>query len=159
MSSLWSCLPLLSLLVNGIFSPSLPSSFTSTSEISTRDLLAYVIWSEAKGESYKGKELVGVTVRTRVRYPLNWGQGWRGVMFYPRAFSISKKISLPEKSDSWQDCKEIAGCLLAGEPTEWDKLKPTHFYAPQRGPAPYWIKSFRFVCKEGGHRFYSALKK
>ena len=159
MSSLWGCLPLLTLLVSGIFSPSLPSPPTPVSEISTWDLLAYVIWSDAWGESHDGKELVGVTVRSRVRYPHTWGQGWRGVMLFPGAFSVSKKISLPQKSDSWQDCREIAGHLLAGKPTEWDKLKPTHFFSPDKGPAPYWTKLFRFATEEGGHRFYSALRK
>ena len=51
------------------------------------ELLARVIWGEARGEPVEGQIAVGCVIRNRVRNPSWWGDDWKSVMLKPYQFS------------------------------------------------------------------------
>lgn len=55
--------------------------------LSPDELLARIIWGEARGESVEGQIAVGCVVRNRAHNPLWWGDGYKTVMLKPYQFS------------------------------------------------------------------------
>ncbi|SHK59385.1 cell wall hydrolase [Tepidibacter formicigenes] len=75
------------------------------------DLLARMIYSEARGESWKGKQAVAHVAKNRKEKPYKFGDTYEEVLLSPRQFAgmAEKAAREPDtNSQSWNDSLYIA---------------------------------------------------
>lgn len=138
------------------------------------DCLARNIFFEARGESAKGKEMVGFVVLERTKSP-HFPNTICGVVtqanvnrhgkiikhqcsfsWYCDGLNHSYNFSRPQVAKAWAQSYTIAKLIITG------KLKPpaymngvTHYHA--KYVYPYWArdhKDYRLVARVGDHLFY-----
>ena len=120
-----------------------------------RFVLALCIYREARGESYKGKCLVGQTIENRVQDP-RWPDNYVGVITQRLQFS-SFNINDPnsaiwpkESTDAaWDECVKAADAVLQSA-TVWTRANHYH----TKDVAPKWADSTKITETEGHHIFY-----
>ncbi len=112
------------------------------------DLLARIIFAEARGEPYEGKIAVGAVVLNRVndsRFP----NSVKKVIFQPGQFCGAGNSNFNKNpcKDSYQAAKEA----LAGKNPIRGAL---YFLNHDIAGTPRWIESKKRVAKIGNHTFY-----
>lgn len=110
------------------------------------DLLARVIYAEARGENFEGQVAVGAVVLNRLE-----GSGFpktlHGVVYQPGAFTavIDKQIHLTPDEEAYR----AAEAALAGE----DPTGGALYYFNPRTATDRWIKSRAVIKQIGNHTF------
>lgn len=121
----------------------------------TRFLLALCIWREARGESYRGKLLVGTTIRNRVE-DQRWPDTYPGVVTQRMQFSAfnlgdPNVIKFPVEGEAaWRDCVQAADEVLAAATPI---TTANHYHT--KTSTPVWSKPTAIVDVEGAHVFYA----
>ncbi|MBP1989178.1 cell wall hydrolase [Paenibacillus eucommiae] len=110
------------------------------------ELLARVIYSEARGEPYRGKVAVGAVVLNRYRSP-DFPNTLRGVITQPLAFSVIADGSfwLQPNRQAYNAAREA---LQGTDPTG----NCCYFFNPQTATSP-WIRKLRPKMRIGRHVF------
>lgn len=110
--------------------------------------LSRVIFAEARGESEKGKYLVGYVVMNRVK-DSGFKNTVKHVIFEKGQFScVDNKAIYKEPSE---ECKEIAIKILEN-PYELDE-EILYFYNPKYTSRGNWIRTKPIIIEEGNHVF------
>jgi len=105
------------------------------------EILAGVIESEARGESYTGMVAVGAVIVNRVADP-RFPDTVEAVVSQPRQFApVARSAGAP--------ARRAARAALAGvDPTSG----ALYFYNPDAASSE-WVRTRETVCNIGGHRF------
>lgn len=129
----------------GIFSSS-SSSSGSTSSSSNVNLLARLIYGEARGESYTGQVAVGAVVLNRVRSS-SFPNTISGVIYQPGAFDVVSdgQINLTPNQTAINAAKDA----LNG----WDPSYGAIYYFNPNTATNKWIWSRPHTVTIGNHRF------
>lgn len=120
-----------------------------------RFLLALCVWREARGESYKGKQLVAATILNRASDPKHrWPQTPGGVVLQPMQFSSfnandANAVKFPSADAQWTECVAAVDSQL--ELVE--RITPANHYHVI-GLSPAWRDDSKVVASEGHHVFY-----
>lgn len=118
-----------------------------------RFLLALCIWREARGESYRGKLLVGSTIRNRVE-DKRWPDTYAGVVTQRMQFSAfnlgePNALKFPAEGEpAWVDSVQAADEVLSAGPI----TTANHYHTT--GVTPLWSQSMKPVETEGAHLFF-----
>ncbi len=130
----------------GIFSSSSSSSSGSTSNSSNVNLLARLIYGEARGEPYTGQVAVGAVVMNRVRSS-SFPNSISGVIYQSGAFDVVSdgQINLTPNSTA----KKAAQDALNG----WDPTYGAIYYFNPATATNKWIWSRPMTVTIGKHRF------
>ena len=130
----------------GIFSSSGSSSSGSSSNSSNVNLLARLIYGEARGESYTGQVAVGAVVMNRVRSS-SFPNSISGVIYQKGAFDVVSdgQINLTPNSTA----KKAAQDALNG----WDPTYGAIYYFNPATATNKWIWSRPMTVTIGRHRF------
>ena len=129
------------------------------------ELLAGLIYGEARSETWSGKIGVGLTVANRVKHPgyWNWGTNWRRVILCPKQFSCFNQAdpnlkaligAKKTKGADWQECMMVAEQIYLGRVNDFVG-GPTHYHTFQCTPS--WAKDLRFLGTIGNHKFYTCF--
>lgn len=119
------------------------------------ELLARMIYGEARGEPYDGMVAVACVAMNRAAQPTWWGTTLREVLLHPSQFScflpayVSRLITPSEPV--WLDCIKIAHGVMTnqtGDPT----FGATSYYADYIA-APGWASQMQETVKIGQHVF------
>lgn len=120
------------------------------------DLLARLVYAEAKGESYVGQVAVAATVLNRVAHPdypntltgvINQVVVSGGRSYYQYEPVLNGTIKTPAS----QTAKDAVSDALAG----WDpSLNATGFFAPAKVGSSSWVWSRTATVTIGNHRFF-----
>lgn len=108
-----------------------------------RDLLAQVIYAEARGESFDGKVAVGAVILNRVADP-RWPDTVPAVVHQ----QVNGRAQFAVADRTNPECVEAAEAALAGENPVDDAV---HFYA--EGAECGWIRTREIVAQIDGHVF------
>lgn len=125
----------------------------TAAELSTRFMLALCIWREARGESLRGKSLVGSVICNRVS-DRRWPKTFTDVITQPRQFSSFNSgdpnaTLFPHESDpSWS-----ASVLAAEQVLEHGPVTTANHYHVA-GLLPTWADRDKITETEGRHVFY-----
>ena len=128
---------------------------SSATDLLTTFMLALCIWREARGESMRGKRLVGQVIANRVTDP-RWPDDYVGVITQPWQFSAFNKgdpnaLKFPSETDpAWPACVEAARMVLEADEPFTDA---NHYHTT--GVSPTWKNDAKVVAREGGHIFYA----
>ncbi len=130
----------------GIFSSSGSSSSGSTSNSSNVNLLARLIYGEARGEPYTGQVAVGAVVMNRVRSS-SFPNSISGVIYQSGAFDVVSdgQINLTPNSTA----KKAAQDAING----WDPSYGAIYYFNPATATNKWIWSRPMTVTIGKHRF------
>lgn len=143
-------------------------------EMSDEELLARLVWGEARGESIEGKLAVAHVVMNRVKSGKYGGKGGvKGVVLKPWQFSCfnatdpNLKLMLGplggHDAPIFQECLAVARMTLEGitiDPTsrKEEGAGATHYFNPRvvngGWPASWDPKKMHFLGRIGGHDFY-----
>ena len=130
----------------GIYGSSSSGSSSSSSNSSNVNLLARLIYGEARGEPYTGQVAVGAVVMNRVKSS-SFPNSISGVIYASGAFDAVRdgQINLTPNSDA----KKAAQDALNG----WDPSYGAIYYFNPSTATNKWIWSRPLVKKIGKHRF------
>ena len=110
------------------------------------DLLALVIWNEARGEPAAAKVLIAETVLERVRDE-RWPDTIEGVLTQAGQFQNFNVSAQPSPwAKGWKECVRAARAALRGGPSA-----ANHFHSIHVRPA--WHDPSKVVLRYGGHVF------
>ena len=129
----------------GIFNSS-NSSFGSSSNSSDLNLLARLIYGEARGEPYAGQVAVGAVVLNRVKNS-SFPNTISGVIYQSGAFDVVKDGQINLSPDS--TAKKAAQDALNG----WDPTYGAIYYFNPSTATNKWIWSRPMTVTIGRHRF------
>jgi N-acetylmuramoyl-L-alanine amidase len=126
------------------------TTYNSAMSVSDSDLdiLAKIIYAEARGESYQGKVAVGAVILNRVRSP-KYPNTIKGVVFAPKQFSPvgdGSYYSAKPGEDEYNAAKEA---LSGVDPTNGALT----FYAYKYTKSAYH-ESMTHTVTIGGHKFF-----
>lgn len=139
--------------------------------MSDRDLLARLIWGEARGELPIGQLAVASVVFNRIRDG-RFGKGMKGVILKPWQFSCFNAndpnlllLLQPPMREPFTCCLFLADLLLENlgiDGTYPDPTKgATHYFNPDvvpgRWPKPWDRSKMEFCIGIGRHQFYREL--
>lgn len=123
-------------------------------------ILALCIWREARGETFRGKLLVGWTIRNRVE-DVRWPNTYEGVITQKWQFSAfnphdPNAVKYPPTSDepnpmenaAWLSCVQAAHMVLSGTTP---LAKSNHYHST--AVMPNWHDASKIVEREGAHVF------
>lgn len=130
----------------GIMSSSSTSSSSSSSNTSNVNLLARLIYGEARGEPYTGQVAVGAVVMNRVKSS-SFPNSISGVIYASGAFDAVRdgQINLTPNSDA----KKAAQDAING----WDPSYGAIYYFNPATATNKWIWSRPMTVTIGRHRF------
>lgn len=130
----------------GIYSSSSSTSTSSTSNTSNVNLLARLIYGEARGEPYTGQVAVGAVVMNRVRSS-SFPNTISGVIYQSGAFDVVRdgQINLTPNDTA----KKAAQDALNG----WDPSYGAIYYFNPSTATNKWIWSRPMTITIGKHRF------
>lgn len=130
----------------GIYSSSSSSSSSSTSNSNNVNLLARLIYGEARGEPYTGQVAVGAVVMNRVKSS-SFPNSISGVIYQSGAFDAVKdgQINLTPNSTA----KKAAQDAING----WDPSYGAIYYFNPSTATNKWIWSRPMTITIGRHRF------
>ena len=131
------------------------------------ELLAGLIYGEARGESFEGKVLVGMTAMNRARHPdhWNWGGDLREVCLSKGQFNCfdqgnSNRVMIRNlhRQDGfpWMEYFILAEKIFAGAFDYYVQDRPTHYFNPAIS-SPAWADELRHLYDVGSHRFFSCF--
>lgn len=129
------------------------AAMTDADRLLTRFLLALCIWREARGESYRGKVLVGTTIRNRVE-DTRWPNTYAGVITQRMQFSSfnlgdPNALKFPMEGDAaWAESLRAADDVLSGAPM----TTANHYHT--LAVTPVWSRPDKIVATEGSHVFF-----
>lgn len=140
------------------------ASVTSTSgldknELRKIEILAKTIYTEARGETLKGKEAVATIIHNRANHKKWRHLGLTGVCRQHKQFSGWNKgeprikINNPIDRKSWEDSIKIATELVKGVFKPLTELKDATHYYNHKIVNPSWGKKLRNPVIIGNHRF------
>lgn len=128
-------------------------------ELARLFILSLCIWREARGESFRGKLLVGFTIKNRVKDP-RWPATYEGVITQKWQFSAfnpndpnavkypnSGKAN-PAEDAAWLDCVKAAETVLNSASS---MTAANHYHT--KSIKPSWSKPNAIVDVEGNHVF------
>jgi len=130
----------------GIFSSSSSSSSTSTSNSSNVNLLARLIYGEARGEPYSGQVAVGAVVLNRVKSS-SFPNTISGVIYQSGAFDVVRDGQINMSPN--QTAINAARDALNG----WDPSYGAIYYFNPNTATNKWIWSRPHTVTIGNHRF------
>lgn len=130
----------------GIYSSSSGSSSSSTSNSSNVNLLARLIYGEARGEPYTGQVAVGAVVMNRVKSS-SFPNTVSGVIYQSGAFDAVKDGQINLTPDS--TAKKAAQDAING----WDPSYGAIYYFNPSTATNKWIWSRPMTVTIGRHRF------
>ena len=130
----------------GIYSSSSGSSSSSTSNSSNVNLLARLIYGEARGEPYTGQVAVGAVVMNRVKNS-SFPNTVSGVIYQSGAFDAVKDGQINLTPDS--TAKKAAQDAING----WDPSYGAIYYFNSSTATNKWIWSRPMTVTIGRHRF------
>ncbi len=130
----------------GIYSNSSSSSSGSSSNSSNVNLLAKLIYGEARGEPYTGQVAVGAVVMNRVRSS-SFPNTISGVIYQSGAFDAVKDGQINLSADS--TAKKAAQDAING----WDPSYGAIYYFNPSTATNKWIWSRPMTITIGRHRF------
>ena len=130
----------------GIYSSSSGSSSSSTSNSSNVNLLARLIYGEARGEPYTGQVAVGAVVMNRVKNS-SFPNTVSGVIYQSGAFDAVKDGQINLTPDS--TAKKAAQDAING----WDPSYGAIYYFNPSTATNKWIWSRPMTVTIGRHRF------
>lgn len=110
------------------------------------DIMAKVIYSEARGESYKGQVAVGAVVMNRIQSP-EFPNKIRDVVFQPRAFTAV------DDGQYWQTPNRTAYLAAQDAVRGWDPSNGSLYYFNPATATSKWIWSRPQNVKIGNHIF------
>lgn len=127
----------------GIIGSAKPTDFTDETA-----LLARIISSEARGESYIGQVAVGAVILNRVEHP-SFPNSISGVVFQPGAFTAVNdgQITVPTAESSIRAAKDA---LNGVDPTGG----AIYYYNPDK-TSNKWIRTRPIITRIGNHLFCS----
>ena len=130
----------------GIMTSSGNTSGSSASNSSDLNLLARLIYAEARGEPYAGQVAVGAVVLNRIKNP-NFPNTMAGVIYQSGAFSVVNdgQINLSPNATA----KKAAQDALNG----WDPSYGAIYYFNPNTATSAWIWSRPLTVQIGNHRF------
>ncbi len=120
------------------------------------ELLARLIYGEARGEGVEGMVAVAQVAMNRARRPSWWGKTLREVILKPYQFScfngdyVSRLVTPREKA--WLNCLQVAVWILDQHDDDDDTHGSTHYHAV--GITPHWAASLTKTVQIGSHLFY-----
>lgn len=132
------------------------------------ELLALLIYGEARGEIYNGKLAVAHVIQNRANLFSWFGKNIKDVCLKKWQFSCfnpgepSRKMLLDlaqseQKPNTYYECLKAAKAVLSGNCTDITNGS-THYYAPKamipKDRKPDWANSMQEQCKIGNHIFY-----
>lgn len=122
-------------------------------------ILALCIWREARGESFRGKLLVGFTIKNRVK-DARWPNTYEGVITQKWQFSAFNPTdpnavkypwtggeNLPEDA-AWFECTRAAATVLNSKTS---MTSANHYHA--KNIKPSWADNAPITDREGNHVF------
>lgn len=112
------------------------------------ELLARLIYAEARGESLVGQIAVGSVVMNRVKSP-NFPGDVESVIYQPRQFCPVSRGSFSRTSKFNEDNHEAASRAVAGE----DPTNGALYFYHRTLVQDTWIQSREVVADIGVHRF------
>lgn len=121
----------------------------------THFMLALCIYREARGESMRGKALVGQVIRNRVE-DARWPNTYAGVITQRWQFSAfnandPNALLFPSEDEpAWADCVEAAQAVLEAPQTS---TAANHYKTETVGAS--WADERKIVAREGHHVFYA----
>jgi N-acetylmuramoyl-L-alanine amidase len=126
--------------------------FSSLTDI---ELLARLIYGEARGEPVMGQAAVAFVAINRAALPGWWGETLKKVILKPFQFSCflsayNGSIITPLEEE-WASCILTAHDVLSGDMSDFSN-GATHYYADTIDP-PYWAASMTVTNKIGKHTF------
>ncbi len=124
------------------------------------ELLARLIYGEARGEGVEGMVAVAQVAMNRAKRPSWWGKTLREVILKPYQFScfngdyVSRLVTPREKA--WLNCLQVAVWILDqhddDDDTHGSTHGATHYHAV--GITPHWAASLTKTVQIGSHLFY-----
>ena len=130
----------------GIFNSSSSSSSSTSSNSSNLNLLARIIYGEARGEPYTGQVAVGAVVMNRVKSS-SFPNTISGVIYQSGAFDAVRDGQINLSPDS--TAKKAAQDALNG----WDPTYGAIYYFNPATATNKWIWSRPMTVTIGRHRF------
>jgi hypothetical protein len=132
-------------------------------------ILARAIFGEARSLPEKGKIAVGWSIKNRTT-DSRWGDTYHKVILAPHQYSafgeqdpnlgyIKNPLLNKTQAQSWYDCYEIAGKIIAGKVDD-STGGANHYFSDYIDP-PYWAKqkNAEFKIKIGNTLFYNLKKE
>lgn len=133
--------------VDGIAGPATWASLKKyTLNMAEMDMMARIIYSEARGESYTGQVAVGAVVMNRIRSPL-FPDDIAGVIFQPRAFTAV------DDGQYWLTPDKTAYLAAWDAVRGWDPTGGSLYYFNPDTATSAWIWSRPQTVKIGHHIF------
>lgn len=133
--------------VDGIAGPATWTSLKRfTLNMAEMDMMAKIIYSEARGESYTGQVAVGAVVMNRIRSPL-FPNDIAGVIFQPRAFTAI------DDGQYWLKPNKTAYLAAWDAVRGWDPTGGSLYYFNPDTATSAWIWSRPQTVKIGRHIF------
>lgn len=112
------------------------------------DMLAKIIWAEARGESYEGKVAVGAVILNRL-HANKFGKDIHSIIHAPKQFEPVANGVFAKATPSEQEYMAAVEAFNGVDPTNG----ATYFYAPT-GTTSRWHESLVFTKAIGTHRFF-----
>jgi hypothetical protein len=123
---------------------------TSLKSLSQAEILALLIYSEARGESEQGQIAVAHVVLNRVKRPCWWGHDIHSVILSPKQFSGFNNLkTIPPIPPQFID---LANRILSGQTSD-PTNGSTHFYA-RWIQTPLWASKLTHTITIENHHFY-----
>ena len=122
-------------------------------------ILALCIWRQARGESFRGKLLVGFTIKNRVKDP-RWPRTYEGVITQKWQFSAfnpsdPNAVKYPNTGEenpvedaAWLECVKVAETVLNSSTSI---TSANHYHT--KNIKPSWSDEASIVDREGNHIF------
>lgn len=123
-------------------------------------VLALAIWREARGETFRGKLLVGTVIKNRVedvRWPVTYEgvitQRWQFSAFNPNdpnavMYPRTGILSHPSEDSAWLGCVQAADIVLSSREKA---TRANHYHST--AVMPGWHDESKVVDREGAHIF------
>lgn len=125
------------------------------------ELLARVLWGEARGEGTAGMQAVAGVILNRVANPRWWGHDLRSVLLQPAQFScllpgdpnLGKLLSVTEADPAYRIARSIARQAVAGELTDTTG-GADHYLVTSIQAQTKWARGRTPVAVIGRHSFF-----
>lgn len=112
------------------------------------DMLAKIIWAEARGEPYEGKLAVGAVVLNRVKSP-KFPNTIKDVIYAPNQFSPVSSGQFAKAKPGEEEYRAAREALEGKDPTN----EALYFYAPNL-TANRWHETLTHTVTIGNHKFF-----
>ena len=132
----------------------------SLANLADPEILARVVWGEARGESAEGRAAVAWVVKNRAAARTWYGRGISGVCLKPKQFSclnsddpnLAAILRLRDDDPVLNQCREIAEAVLSSAPSSDPTHGATHYHTANI--APGWAATMVRTARIGNHIFY-----